>query len=559
MNDSSITTSSLAGRAPRLDLKLRRLHARLCWTEGSRRLAIALAGVLTIAGLAMLIDWWLELSLTARYVSFGIQLVIVGALLTWVGRGIITRMRHASDDLALMVERANPLFQGRLISTVQFANGQAASSQPESEALMENVIRETERVAEPQAFSRAINYRPWRRALTICGIVSTLSLALWLVAGAVIHVLFERQFFADTPIPRRTQIAEINFAPRVGVGDTIEILIRAEGRLPDRGKLWVRYASGIGQKLDLLPKPSAENTFFAVIDAVPESFSWKARVNDARIARQSVTAIHRPLVEGVRLRQHYPDFMNLESSIHEPGDFHLFPGAQVELEIFTNKPIASGTLTLLGVDQALTLAPAPGTPEDPVTTAVTVPESDMSGFTIELCDHDGMESREPAAYRISLATDAPPTIQIVEPRRSEDTATPTATVMLAWKASDRFGIREFVLCRQYEGDAGVHRETIPLADDADMRNARMEYAMNLAEVAPSPEIGSKLKLWVEAIDINPATGPGTSRSLHLGIITPEEKRQQLLGRVADALGHLEGVASDQETLNEKLNEIIREK
>lgn len=559
MNPSPSINSTFARRAPLLEEKLRRLGARLCWTEGTRRLAFMVTVILAVTGVAMLMDWLFELSLGIRYLSFGVQCILIVVMFGWLVIGVVSRNRRAADDLALMVERAEPEFRGRLISAVQFANGQGAVPQAESDELVESLIRETERVARGHAFGSAIDYRPWRKALVACGIVLTASLVIWFASGAVIRVLLERQFFAETPIPRQTQISAIEFPQRVGVGDSIEILVRATGRLPERGSLSIRYASGMRQDLDLLPVGSNADTYRATIEAVAESFTWKGRLNDARLTRQSVTAVHRPVVTGVSLTQFYPDFMNLQPSAHQPGDFHLFPGARAEIDILTNHPIASGTLSLLGLDKALALAPATGTPGDPLKATIEVPKADLKGFSIQLRDREGMEARDQVAFRISLATDSPPTIQLVEPRRAEETATPEAALLLGWKASDRFGIREFVLCRQLDGDETVHREVISISGETDPRDLSMEHVMNFAEVSPRLQIGSKLKLWVEAVDVNPATPAGVSRPLQVSIITPEEKRRQLLGRVADALGRLESVATEQETLNGKLNEVIRQK
>ena len=547
-----------------LHKKLRGLRVRLCWTEGTRRLAIALAIILIVAGLAMLIDWWIELPLTARYVSFSFQAALLSGLLVWFLWGVVSRSRRSPDDLALMIERTEPEFQGRLISAVQFAGGRGTIPEPDSQALVDDLIQDAERTAEPHAFGRAIDYRPWRRALAVCGSVLAVCIAAWFAAGAVIPVLLERQFFSETPIPRQTTITAVECPERVGVGDSLAIQMRVDGRVPSKGTISVRYASGRKQELELLPDPALEKTFIVTIDSVPESFTWKARLNDARLARQAVTAIHRPSVTGVRLTQHYPEFMNLAPSGHEPGDFHLFPGATAELQIFSSKPIASGTLQLLGMEQNHTLDAAKGTPEDPLTATISVPLSGLSGFTVQLLDQDGMESLEPAAFRISLATDAPPSIQLVQPQRSEDTATPEATIVLGWKASDRFGIREFVLCSQIDGDEGsesddaVHRQTVSIPEGSDLRRLTMQHPWKLTEMSPSPAAGSKMMLWVEAIDVNPATPPGVSRTFELSIVTPEEKRRQLLGRVSDALGRLESIASDQENLNEKLHEVIRE-
>ena len=70
--------------------------------------------------------------------------------------------------------------------------------------------------------------------------------------------------------------------------------------------------------------------------------------------------------------------------------------------------------------------------------------------------------------------------------------------------------------------------------------------------------GDEIEYWLEASDQNTA-GPniGSSEHLLLRVVTPEEKRADLLGRTSEALGSIDEATTDQEILNKDLETIIR--
>lgn len=543
-------------QTPLLDAKLRRLRRRIRWTEGSRRLAILATALLSLVALALLLDWLLDLPWSVRKGWLTFQALFSLGLALWAAAGFATRQRRDPESLALMVERAAPEFRGRLIASVQFSLGHGTLPNAESAALVERLTRETEAFAEPHDFQRAIDFKPWKRASGLALILIVGFLGAVLAGGHLTRTLLNRHLLGHQPIPRQTRITHIDYDPRIGIGDSATLVVQASGRLPQAGRLQLRYDSGQRAEVSLLPDTNQPGAYRAAIDSVPDSFAWRARLNDARTPNHRVTAIPRPAVVSLTLTQTYPDYMQTAPTTHAPGDFHLFPGATVALEIRASKPVASGRLGLLGREEELAATPDPASPET-LRLSLTVPPDGLSGFSIALRDREGMRSRELAAYRVTLAQDSSPEIRLLHPARSEESVVAAANLRLAWTATDRFGIREFGLCYQRGESQETQRLSIPVPAEADPREVTHEFNWALDQLQPDLQPGDQLSLWVEARDVNPETPPGASHRLRLTVVTGEEKRRQLLGRVTDAIGRLEPVAAGQEQLNEKLNDVIQ--
>ena len=70
-------------------------------------------------------------------------------------------------------------------------------------------------------------------------------------------------------------------------------------------------------------------------------------------------------------------------------------------------------------------------------------------------------------------------------------------------------------------------------------------------------MGNEIEFWIEAYDQNESTDKGKSAVRILKVVTPREKRNDLLSRVGDSLGRIDRATDDQERLNTALAEWIR--
>ena len=254
--------------------------------------------------------------------------------------------------------------------------------------------------------------------------------------------------------------------------------------------------------------------------------------------------------------QIFPEFTKLDPSTHNPGGFNLFPGSKFTLKAKANKGLESGVLTLIGQDKEIPLEIDPNDATMAIA-EIDVPAENLTGFTIALVGHEGMESEDRTVYRVQLQTDNPPLVRIVYPRRAEETAVRNAKFLVKFEATDRFGIKEANLNFRLNGDP-VQSVAIPLGEKERPTAVEVSYDWLWAEIEPQLKIGDVFEYWVSAQDLNElAPGIGESEHLVAKVISSAEKRAELLGKASDAIGTVGESTADQERLNEELGETIR--
>jgi hypothetical protein len=539
-----------------LERKLHALGRSLVTVEFGRRLALFIGVTIVLVGVLMLGDWFFEYALSTRRTLLTIAGLIAGALLLRALAALVTQQRD-EETLALMVERENPEFHSRLIAAVQFARGKASFSDPSAAPIVQSMIDETETRGRSIAFNNVIDWRWFARALLFLLVVGIVFTAAYFIWHKVTPTLLGRAFLSETAIPRDTRILTVTGDMKTGIGDNLRIEATADGVLPPTGELHVHFASGRDAEYSLVPDPERPGTYAADLEAVPESLTYAISLNDARSTGHTIRAIERPAVASLEGVQTYPEYTAMGETRHLPGDFHLFPGSQFTLHIRANKPVAAATLRLIGDDREVPLVIEP-TDGANLSATFSVPAENLSGFSITLRDAEDMDSREPAVYRAQLLGDEPPRVRIVYPRRTEELATRAARFLIAFEATDRFGIAAVSLhYRINEGDT----LTQELELEADSPKAvKRQYEWPLAQVSPPLAEGDHLEYWIEARDHNVVEdGTGASEHLFFRVVSSSEKRDDLLSRASDYLGGVGATTDDQQRLNDDLGQFIKAK
>src|SRR5439155_9985217 len=94
--------------------------------------------------------------------------------------------------------------------------------------------------------------------------------------------------------------------------------------------------------------------------------------------------------------------------------------------------------------------------------AFTVTAKGLAGFSILLLDTEGMESRDPAVYRIDCLPDKVPVVRITYPDRKEELITRQAVLPVAFEASDDFQIARLRLRYKLESVEAGAEQTVEL-------------------------------------------------------------------------------------------------
>ena len=167
-----------------------------------------------------------------------------------------------------------------------------------------------------------------------------------------------------------------------------------------------------------------------------------------------------------------------------------------------------------------------------------------------------MESRDATVYRVDVLSDEPPKVRLVRPSRQRELVTSKARVLVSYEAEDRFGVDRVALSYQVGKEGEQRLVAMPLPKPGAVRiSENFEWKLELIE--PPLAVGDEIEFWVEAYDQSDRTKEGKSASRILKVVTPREKRDDLLSRAGDSLRRIGRATSDQDRLNAALADWIR--
>ena len=538
----------------RLRRRLAAVRRKLVRVEFVRRVAVAVTVALLGLALFLAVDWMVDLSLEARSGAIIGLGAMVGVFLLWALLALSTQQRD-EETLALMVEEREPGFRSRLIASVQFARGKATVPDEGARGMVERMMEDTESLARPMKLTDVVNTRPLKRALSILLLLGVLAGGGYYAGGPVTEDLLKRAFLSDVPVPRATRVVWTSGDLRVGVGDSVTVEARVEGYEPEGGNLRIRYDSGRRQKVRML-RGSEGNRYAATLESVQESFTFQITVNDGRSGREEVAVLPRPSVVELVGEQSYPSYMKLPPSVHQPGEFLLYPSSELALNVTASQPLKDATIRLLGRAEQQAVEAAVDAEDPRIARASLQVEAGFTGFTVELLDTEGMTSRDATVYRVDVLSDEPPTVRIVRPSRQRELVTAGARVLVGYEAEDRFGIEKLVLRYRVGAEGRVGTLELPIPKRGATTVAE-RFEWELGRIDPPPVVGNEIEFWIEAYDQNEGTAEGKSASRILKVVTPREKRDDLLSRAGDSLGRIDRATNDQDRLNAALAEWIR--
>ena len=536
--------------------KLARTRFSILAVELARRLTVTFSFLITLLTSLLFLDLLADLEIETRSLLLFSIITLTAILIIWSLFSLITKWKN-DETLALEIERKNKDFDSRLISSIQFAKRKAKFPENAPMSMVHNMILETKDVSKKFNFLKVVNPKALTRA-TLIFFVIIITSGIWAYSEKDnIPILVKRALGEQIEIPRDTIIVEEPNILRVGIGDNIQMTFKVKSKKTSelKANLNVDYNSGRKITVPLERTENEPDTYIGTIEDVPESFSFDAQIDDAKTKTSSVTAIERPTIKNISAIQVYPEFTKQSPTNHVPGDFTFFPGSEVTINIESWKDLDSGNLKFLGLDNQMPLSVNEANKKEGVA-KIKIPSQSLSGFSVSLTDSEEMDSKNNAIYKISLLTDLPPEIRITYPKRSEELVTRKATLLIKYEAIDRFGVNSINLKYKREENEIV---TIPLMkEETAKKQISDSYEWNLGSLKTGLSEGDQIEYWLEASDQNiSGLNISSSDKLSLKVVTPEEKRADLLGRTSDALGSVDEATNDQENLNKDLESIIR--
>ncbi len=274
---------------------------------------------------------------------------------------------------------------------------------------------------------------------------------------------------------------------KVRADEPVTITARIRGVEPG---LVPRLQTGEGDQAAMLEMSGTgvEGEYTVTLDKVSESFPYRVIAGPARSADYAIEVIRPARVMRVDLQYRYPRALGLEPRTEEDGgDIYGPKGTTVEIVVTTDKPVASGAITLAD-GTALPL----GGSEKNRTASLDI--TGDGSYRIALTDVDGLVNPGETEYFIRMLNDRPPDVRVMRPGGDKQ-VTPIEEVLIEARADDDFGLASFELVFQASGREDT---VVPFPTDRQLA-VSASHMVHLEDLGVQP--GEFVTYYVRARDV----------------------------------------------------------
>jgi len=546
---------------PRLNA-LRRRHKMVAVTTGLSKLVAAISLLLLVQAVS---DWWFDLPWLARAGFLLADIVILGVIYR---RHLHDVLRRKLDlpQTALLVEKKWPQLKQSVIAAVQLTEGKSYSSRG-SPQLLAVVLEQARARTTSLNFSDVVPTRGLQRWLISGGAAVLVAVGIAVVAWPASLPLVERIFLLNVPLPTKTIVVPITRDLVVPIGNDVEISALATGIIPSHGRVVVTYAEGAPQEFPVNVLPDKPATFSFTMHNVQTAFKYSFYLNDGHGPEFAVDAKVPPSVTGLECEQIFPSYTGVVSRKLAPTELSLLVGSHLHIKATSTDPLKSAQIVLQGMSKNVDMTISGGTQIDG---DIAIPAKDLTGISIHLVEQSGVSSANETVYPITLVPDNPPIVKILEPKDDQETITLRAKPVIAFEASDDYGLTKLTINYQLippmiagETDARPPSEvtTIPITIQPASQGRNYQYVLDVAAQNPAWQEGYVVNYWIEATDNNSATGPGVTKTDHkqFGIISLEAKQAEIMERLKQNAAEINTLSDTQQKINNDVEETIPRK
>ena len=415
------------------------LHDLLRKARSRRQLLLTLRGVAivvaTVAVVLLLTGWAAH---RYRYNTSALLVLRIAALLTCLATLYFALLRPllkriTDTRLARLIEERSPGVEDRLVTAVEFSDGNSAHISP---AIVNRLYRDADSVSASVDVRNVIR----RSRLLTYGGAALASLVLF--AGVLKWGPREisegvAQLVTPTALASAPNAMSIKVKPgtaRVPKGSDQDILATLVNF--DSQKVTV-FARPLGSKEDFqgqaMEPAKARSDFRFSIFNIQDSVEYFVESNTIRSEVYKLNVVDLPFVKQLDLTLNFPAFTNLPTrTVEDGGDIAALKGT-----------VATITAKLSGKVRAARLVFADGKKSE-----MRVQGSDFVGeltvggdttYYIELVSNDGEAYRGSNEYDITVLSDQPPVISFDKPGRDKK-ATNLEEVFTQARAEDDYGV-----------------------------------------------------------------------------------------------------------------------
>jgi hypothetical protein len=593
----SAMTSPSSASTERVDVspllaRVRRTRASLRFVGLLRFLVRAVLLLAAAAILSFLIDreWEPQLGVRLPIMCLIVAVAVIGALAELVNR--MRRSQLSDDQVAKLIEDANPWLQEGFLSAIQLAREIESGSGIESKALMAALVKKTVGGRGSYRSAREARLFPIFPALLSAGLIAGLIAGAFQYEPTQAYARAWRDrvilLSAEARYPKPVEISEVEVPEEhrgtkpeslfVVRGEDLPITIYVLRGLPAEMVVVTEFPSARNLERKRLARiaeaekrtigfgehareVTVQEVYKKVFENVTEPFRFKIEAGYGVETRvYEVKLIERARIEEARFWLQFPEYTNLPATPKEKPltrtSLEAPVGTVLRYEVRATLPVDSASLQVFADADAELKNPSEG-PKPQVAGDAELkgrllvgelPIGQSLRFRFQLLNAEGVVGDKAAVvYQVKALADEPPTVTFKEPGRSKS-VTKKASVPMLIAVRDQYGIEHVELHTTHKR-AGVtlKRDVFPLRDyegneqKADYKTSLLIYDLNVQE-------GDQIEYRAEAFDRNIDESKRIGRSLAytLTIVSDDDFSRQMQDRVRRLKDDLEGAVKAQD-------------
>ena len=515
---------------------------------------------------------------TALY-WMAVGLSAVGALwlLAWpVGRTLGLLRVEDDEMLARRIGHGIPDIGDRLINTLQLyrASNSAPGYSPE---LMEASITVEGEPLRHYDYTVIVEEQDRRRALLLF-LSAFLTIAAPFLAfpmeyrGALYRLThYTQEFLKPAPF-------DLSIAPgdrRIVRGDSLEIIVRATGIPPRTVMLELAPDGEQPQSVELRADSLGE--FRYMLPGVRTRTRYRAFSGPVRTASHTISVYDRPEITLFQATVAHPGYTGrkTERLPDNTGDVSGLRGTGVSIRVTTNVEPAKAFIVQLfprSVTVASVSTVAMPRLYDTVRIPLRIDGTELTGgfrlsrdgeYYISVVTAEGLSNTSPVHYGMSVSSDGPPSIALLEPSTKVDIdermLLPTQVQIADDYGFSRLRLYYRLTASRYEEPWKTFRSIAVPLPRGGVTTADVPYIWNLAGLNMVPE--DELEIYFEVADNDGVAGPKVARTGTVGVRFPsveevlqqaEQTQQQANAELDKMLKDAREARQDMENLNREL-------
>jgi hypothetical protein len=459
---------------------LRRVRRR--WLRLQISQAVTRAALIASAALvcALFLASWLDRAPLALILVAIATLAAIAAGAAWS----FLPLREQPDDrrVARYVEERVPAFDDRLVSAVDVVRG---GSDGAARSLAAPMIADTARRADAIHLDAIVPGEALRRAGFQAAAAFVACLGLLVAARRPARQAWDAA--ALLLFPERITLEVSPGNAEVKAGTPIAIDARLVG---NRAPVLAHLEIASGDKFRAVDMTGTDGRFHADLGAVSSSFVYRVVTGSVKSPEFRVNVAHPPRVARIDVEYLFPPALGLAPRIEEDsGDIYAPSGTDVRVTIHTDRPAATGQMTL---DDGKSIALSA---ESPTTFVAGFKVVDDNSYRVALTDDRGFSNPGDTEYFIRTLADRPPEVRIVKPA-ADRSVTRLEEVDIEAQADDDYGLDRMDLVYSVRGTS---EKVVPLAVPRHATSATARHTLYLEDLDVQP--GDFVSYYVRARDI----------------------------------------------------------